>query len=216
MLTSAGYHETLDLINRNATIAASRRDTYSKAMRKAFEKFITLFRNSEFDQNYLLPENQKCPLRHAYDTFWKCTSRRTYWWPGTGVVFICSGFHMYTVSSLLCTVFWDILCIIYIRFCYCNLIYLHKGPIDYVAQVEKKTNIQEDSMGNFHRQALSNPLGGLRQLLTNNRAIVDSNTKGDHVEQAGNPMDSTKPFVESLHLLGVRSRIIALLAITRF
>ena len=108
------------------------------------------------------------------------------------------------------------LCMIYIGSCYCNLTYLHEEPVDYVAQVEKKTNIQEDSMGNFHRQALSNPLGGLRQLLTNNRAIVDSNTKGDHVEQAGDPMDFTKPFVESLHFLGVRSRIIALLAITRF
>ena len=79
MLTSAGHHETLNLINRNATLAASRRDTYNRAMRGAFESFITLFRESNFDQNYLLSEKRNDPLRRAYDKFWKCTSRRICW-----------------------------------------------------------------------------------------------------------------------------------------
>ena len=57
--------------------------------------------------------------------------------------------HTSTVFSLLCTVFLDMLCMIYIGSCYCNLTYLHEEPVDYVAQVEKKTNIQEDLIGGF-------------------------------------------------------------------
>lgn len=79
MLTPVGHRETLSLINRNATIAASRRDKYTKAMRKAFGTFMKLFRESDFDQNYMLPERCNQPLRRAYDQFWKCAGRRILW-----------------------------------------------------------------------------------------------------------------------------------------
>lgn len=57
-------------------------------------------------------------------------------------------FHMYIIFPLLRTVLMYSLYGIYWIY-YCNLTYLHKISIGYVARAEKKMNIQEDSMGNF-------------------------------------------------------------------
>lgn len=54
------------------------------------------------------------------------------------------------------------------------------------------------------------------QFLTKNDTIADSGNEADHVNQTRNAMHAPKSFVKSHHFLGMRRRVVALLAIAGF
>lgn len=67
------------------------------------------------------------------------------------------------------------------------------------------------------RQSSLRSVGGdLLQLFAEHSAIVDGSNETDQVHQAGESMDTSKALVQGDHLLRVRRRVIALLAIPGF
>lgn len=76
---------------------------------------------------------------------------------------------------------------------------------------------QEDGMiSSSFCQVWPHPRAKSRQLLSNHRAIVDSSSKSDHVDQARDSVNSSELLIQGPHLLRMRRRVIAPLAITRF
>jgi hypothetical protein len=56
----------------------------------------------------------------------------------------------------------------------------------------------------------------LLQTLAQHSTVPDGSDEADHVYQAGHAMHTAKALVQSDHLLGVRSRVVALLSIASF
>lgn len=56
----------------------------------------------------------------------------------------------------------------------------------------------------------------LRKATTKDKAISNSESQTDHVYQTRHSVDTTKPLVQGLHLLGVGWGVVTLLAITGF
>lgn len=56
----------------------------------------------------------------------------------------------------------------------------------------------------------------LLQTLAQHSTVPDGGNQADHINQAGHAVYSTEALVQSDHLLGVGSRVVALLSVTGF